>query len=272
MGKTEPKIKEREHQADLQRLRGLRPIDDDFMRCLFKDNIPLAELVLRIITGKQDLMITNCQTQKDMKRLAGARSICLDAYGSDCEGKKYDLEIQRADKGAAPHRARYHSSVMDIENLDAGQEFEELPDTYTIFITEKDFFEKGESVYPIERINLVTGKSFDDGEHILYVNGEYRGDSELGKLMHDFNCTDADDMNYDLLAERTRYLKENPEGVNAMCRVMEEMRKEAAKEATKETLIENVRTLMETLTLSAEQAMDALRIPQGERAAIRKVL
>ena len=36
---------ELQHQKDLQRLRDLRPMDDDFMRCLFKDNIPLAELV-----------------------------------------------------------------------------------------------------------------------------------------------------------------------------------------------------------------------------------
>lgn len=87
-----------QHQEDLKRLRNLRPIDDDFMRCLFKDNIPLAEFVLRIITGKKDLVITVCETQKDMKRLAGARSVCLDAYGADLAGKKYDLEIQRQEK------------------------------------------------------------------------------------------------------------------------------------------------------------------------------
>ena len=231
MGESEQQKKERERQEDLQRLRGLRPIDDDFMRCLFKDNIPLAELVLRIITGKKDLVVIECQTQKDMKKLAGARSICLDAYGTDSENKKYDCEIQRADKGANPHRARYHSSVLDVENLDAGQEFVELPDTYTIFITEKDFYGMGEPIYVVERINLTTGKNFEDGEHILYVNGEFRGESEIGKLMHDFNCTEADDgklmhdfncteaddMNFDLMAERTRYLKENPEGVNEMC-------------------------------------------------------
>ncbi|MCI8615306.1 MAG: hypothetical protein HFJ01_09475 [Lachnospiraceae bacterium] len=228
MSETEQQRKERERQEDLQRLRGLRPIDDDFMRCLFKDNIPLAEMVLRIITGKEDLVITNCQTQKDMKRLAGARSVCLDAYGTDSMGKRYDLEIQRADKGADPHRARYHSSVLDIENLDAGQEFSELPDTYTIFITEKDFYGMGEPLYVIERMNLTTGKSFGDGEHIRYVNGEYRGKSDLGKLMHDFNCTEADGMNFDLMAERTRYLKENPKGVQEMCKVMEDMRNEAA--------------------------------------------
>ena len=124
------------------------------------------------------------------------------------------MEIQRQEKGADPHRARYHSSVMDVENLHSGQEFKELPDTYTIFIIEKDFYGKGEPVYPIERINLATGKSFEDGEHILYVNGEYRGETNLGKLMHDFNCTQASDMNFELMADRTRYLKENPKGVS----------------------------------------------------------
>ena len=64
---------------------------------------------------------------------------------------------------------------MDVENLDAGQKFTELPETYTIFILEKDFYSVGEPIYPIEWITLVTSKPFDDGEHILYVNGEYRG-------------------------------------------------------------------------------------------------
>ena len=221
----------KQQQKDLQRLEQLRPIDDDFMRCLFKDNIPLAELVLRIITGKKDLVITDCETQKDMKRLGGARSVCLDAYGTDSDMKKYDLEIQRADKGADPHRARYHSSVLDIENLHSGQEFQELPDTYTIFITEKDFFGMGKPVYPIERMNLAAGNFFEDGEHILYVNGEYKGESDIGRLMHDFNCTRADDMKFELMAERTRYLKENPKGVSEMCKVMEDMRNETLKES-----------------------------------------
>ena len=86
-GETEQHRRERKRQEDLQRLHELRSIDDDFMRCFFKDNIPLAELVLRIITVKEDLTIIDCQTQKDMKRLPGARSICLDAYGTDSTGK-----------------------------------------------------------------------------------------------------------------------------------------------------------------------------------------
>ena len=234
MSDLEQQVKERQHQEDLQRLRGFRPIDDTFMRGLFKENLPLAQLVLRIITGKKDLMLTEFRTQADKVRVTGARSICLDVYGTDSTGKKYDLEVQRADHGANPHRARYHSSMLDIENLDKGHDFTELPDTYIIFIIEKDFYGKGAPVYHIQNMNLTTGELFDDGTHILYVNGEYRGDDEIGRLMHDFNCTNADDMNFSLMADKTRYLKENPEGVRYMCKVMEDLRNETLENAKRD--------------------------------------
>ena len=240
---------EMEHQKDLQRLRGFRPIDDDFMRGLFRKNIELVQFVLRIILDKKDLIITDCETQANMKRVTGARSICLDAYGTDSQGKKYDIEIQRADAGADPKRARYHSSVMDIENLDAGQNFKELPETYTIFITEKDFMGDGDAVYHYEMKNR-KNKPLDDGAHIVYVNGEYRGDDEIGQLMHDFNCTSADEMHYSLMSERTKYLKENPEGVSFMCKAMEEMRND--------TKIKTVIQLGKLKNLSNDQIIEDL--------------
>lgn len=220
--------------TDIERIRKLRPIDDEFMRYLFKDNIPLAQLVLRIITGKPDLVITELETQRDLKKLMGARSICLDAYGTDSAGKKYDLEIQRSDRGADPHRARYHSSALDVENLKAGQSFNELPDTYIIFITERDIYGAGEPLYIIERINTATNKPFNDGEHIIYVNGEYRGDSDIGKLMHDFNCSDPNNMNFKLMADSARFYKKNTKGVSEVSSVLDEMREEARMEGIKQ--------------------------------------
>lgn len=241
MNWSDAEKKEKQHQEDLDRLRSFRPMDDTFMRGLFKENLPLAELVLRIITGKPDLILTKCETQADMKRVTGARSICLDAYATDSAGKKYDIEVQRADNGADPHRARYHSSVMDVENLDEKQDYKELPDTYVIFITENDYYKAGEPVYVIQNMNLTLGQPFGDGAHILYVNGQYRGDSDIGRLMHDFNCTKAEDMNFELMAERTRYLKENPKGVGAMCKVMEELRVESFTEGREEGRVEQAK-------------------------------
>ena len=166
----------------------------------------------------------------------GARSIMLDDYASDSHGKKYDMEIQRSDHGADKHRARYHSSAIDVENLRSGQEFEELPETYTIFITENDVFSRGKPFYRIERVNLdVDGESFNDGEHILYINGAYRGETPIGKLMHDFCCWNPDDMNYELMKEAARYYKENPKGVEIMSKAFEETRREGEYKRALET-------------------------------------
>lgn len=208
-------------------MRALRPIDDDFMRGMLQDNLPLAQFILRIVTGMPDLVLTKCETQADLKRVTGARSVCLDAIGTDSHGKIYDIEIQRSDLGADSWRARYYASILDVENLDEGQRFKDLPDTYVIFITERDYFGMGEPVYKIQRMNETLGKPFGDGSYILYVNGEYRGDDDIGRLMHDFCCADAGDMHFEQMASRARYLKENPKGVGMMCKAMEDMRNQA---------------------------------------------
>lgn len=252
MNRSDKQKQEQRHQEDLRRLQSFRPIDDTFMRGLFKENLPLAQLVLRIITGKPDLTLTKCETQADLKRVTGARSICLDAYATDSTGKKYDLEVQRSDNGADPHRARYHSSVMDVENLDEKQDYRELPDTYVIFITEKDYYKAGKPVYVIQNMNLTLSQPFDDGAHILYVNGEYRDDSDIGRLMHDFNCTNASDMNFALLAERTRYLKETSKGVSEMCKVMEELRDESYAEGMEDGKLEQARVMALKLWMKGE--------------------
>ena len=272
MGETMEQKKERRHQEDLQRLRGFRPIDDTFMRGLFKENLPLAQFVLRIITGKPDLVLTKCETQADMKRVTGARSVCLDAYATDSTGKKYDIEVQRSDNGADPHRARYHSSMMDVENLDEKQDYRELPDTYVIFITENDYYKAGKPVYVIQNMDLTLSQPFDDGAHILYVNGEYRDDSDIGKLMHDFNCTDADDMNFPILAEKTRYLKENPRGVSEMCKVMEDLRDESYAEGIETGKIEQAKVMAMKLWMKGESIEEIAELVGFSAATVEQWL
>ncbi len=70
----------------------------------------------------------------------------------------------------------------------------------------------GKPIYRIERMNLNTGKPYGDGQHILYVNGEYESDSDIGKLMHDFRCSNADDMQLPLMKKRAKYLKKIQRG------------------------------------------------------------
>lgn len=54
--------------------------------------------------------------------------------------------------------------------------------------------------------------------------------------MHDFSCTEPEEMYYKPLEERTRYFKENEEGVGIMCRAMEEVANEAKQKERKRIL------------------------------------
>ena len=102
--------------------------------------------------------------------------------------------------------------------------------------------------------------------YIIYVNGEYRGDSDIGKLMHDFNCINADDMNFELMAERTRYLKENPEGVIEMCKVMEDIRKESLIEVALRMLKAGKYALDEIVNISGPSLDEVKNLRTGHNA------
>lgn len=224
------KDRERKRQEILQRIKGMRLMDDEFMTKCFEDNVECTELVLRIIMDKDDLIVKSARTQYTLKNLQG-RSVRLDIFADDSFNRKYNIEVQKSKKGAGFKRARYNSSLMDAK---PGDDVELLPENYVIFITENDLFGIGLPVYHIDRIVEETGMPFGDASHILYVNGAYRGDDPMGRLMHDFYCTDADDMNYGKLSERVRYFKATEEGVKAMSKAMEELAKKWAEEEIQE--------------------------------------
>ena len=222
------KEKEKERQEDLKRIKSLRLIDDDFMTICFDNYIEGAELLLKIILDRDDLKVLEVKAQKVLKNLQG-RDLRLDIYATDAEGKKYDIEIQRADKGAHKKRARYHSSMIDSDMLKAGEEFTELCENYVIFITENDVLGMDKPIYHVERVIQEANVQFEDGEHIIYVNGSMKAkDTALGRLMSDLYCTNADDMCYEELSRKVRQYKETEEGVDTMCDVLDEMKNEAA--------------------------------------------
>lgn len=220
---TEQQLKE----IQLEKIAQLRPIDDILMRVLFRDNIPLIQFVLRIITGIDDLCVIKDETQYDLERLSGSRSLCLDVLAEDSLGRKFNLEVQKSDKGASAKRARYHSSAMDVEFFLASRNFDELPITYVIFMTENDVLDKGQPIYTIDRMitNSEQPFEFNDDQHIIYVNCSYRKEddtSDLAKLIHDFRCKNAEEMYLEQIAEETRSCKELRKGEIEMCDAMEE--------------------------------------------------
>ncbi len=256
---------DQQHLEDLERLRDFRLLDDDFLTKCFEGDPKYIQLVLRIVLEMPDIVVTDVRTQVFVENLL-KRSVRLDIVATDSAGRKINVEIQRSDKGAGRKRARYNSSMMDANLLRKSENFDKLPETYVIFITEHDVIGKGKPLYHIGRYIFDTGESFNDGSHILYVNGEYRDETPIGKLMHDFSCTDPEKMYYDELAERVRFFKESKEGVAIMCKAIEDMRiaswKEGKKEGEKKGKKEGIKE---------EKKLTVLRMLEAGKYALEEV-
>ena len=163
---------ERKHAEDLQRLRGFRLLDDDFMNKVFEDKA-CAEFLLQIILQRTDLRVQRVHGQHDIKNLQG-RSVRLDILAVDEADRVYNIEVQRSDKGAGVKRARYNSSLIDANVTEPGDEYEKLNETYVIFITEHDVLDGSCPIYHIDRMVRETGALFGDESHILYVNAQIK--------------------------------------------------------------------------------------------------
>ena len=251
---------------------GLTLFDDDLMRRVFDKNIEATELLLRIILERK-IKVISVIGQEEMKSAAvGGRNITLDVHALDENGEKMDIEVQGNSEGAHIRRARYHSSVLDSRMLKEGQEFKEIKDSYVIFIYKRDKFQEGLPLYHIDRYVRETGKLFEDGSHIIYVNGNYKGDDEIGYLMQDFHQTDPDNMHYKELSQGVRHFKEVEEGRDTMCEAVQEYAKEYANEYANEKQAANVKNLMESAGFTMERALDSLKIQGEEREAIIQLL
>lgn len=243
----------KKHYSKVQKMRLL---DDEFMSVVFKNYPNAIQKCLRIVMKDPKLKVLTVNVQETKQSLVG-RSVRLDVQVKDRTGRIFDVEVQRSDKGAAPKRARYNLGMLDSGNLGVGEDFDKLPATYVIFITEHDVIGKGLPMYHVERVILETKELFEDAEHIIFVNAAYNGTDDIGKLMADFRTSDPKKVNYQELAQPMRYYKTDEGGVKQMCRIIEQERREAA-DFKELTLLQN---LMEVQGISLEDAMKSLKIP-----------
>ena len=87
---------------------------------------------------------------------------------------------------------------------------------------------RGQDMYMFDRMDRKSGLDFGDGAHVIYANGMWRGDDALGRLMHDFNCSDAAEMYFDILKRRVSQFKNSEEGRHIMCKAVEEFAEKIA--------------------------------------------
>jgi len=249
----DPELEKRRRARALNIIKHWRLLDDEFMKRCFKDNIPAVECILRIIMRMPTLRVIKLTVEDTVSTLSG-HAVRLDVHARDADNTEYDIEVQRNKEGAGQKRARYNSSLLDLNSLKKGESYDKLPESYVIFITENDLLGHRLPLYHVDRMIRELNDTFDDGSHMIYVNGAYDGDDDVGRLMNDFRSTSPETMYYAPLREVMDRYKNNPVEVSAMCDELEKWREEERREGHTEGVIETFKNLVKDGTLTIETA------------------
>ena len=249
-------------------------MNNRFMNFMLDDNKKAAQVFLRVILGDDKIKVRNVRIQSFIQNIYG-HSSQLDILALDSKGRYFNVEVQRSDEGAPARRARFYSSILDTHFLQPGKLYEELPDTYVIFITENDVLHDNLPLYNIRRRIDENAKCFEDGSRIIYVNSQRRDNTALGKLMQDLYCTEPKNLHYHEFAERMEFLKYSKEGEEKMTDVIEEYaakKAEAvAKEAAKKTAQARNVELAKDLLSEGESIERTVRLSKLSEAEVREL-
>lgn len=192
---------------------------DRFMTMAFDK--PVAQHILSVIMGK-NLIVKSVKSQP-VEDDFFSRSCRFDVLAEDSNGKIYNIEVQNSNEGAVPRRARYNCEKLDELVIRKGMAYNDYPETYVIFITQNDVLGDGLPIYHIRRHIEENGKLFDDGQQIIYVNGENTDTSTaLGQLMADMQQKDAAKISNKILADKMNILKKG-RTFETMCREIEKL-------------------------------------------------
>lgn len=249
-------------------LASFRLMDDLFFGVCLGDSEKAIELIVNVAKQRKDIKVHHFVNQKNVPNIMG-RGAILDVFATDEDGCQYNIEVQNDNKGAIPRRARFNASMLDYITVKKGAKWQEIPQNCVIMIADKDILGLGDALYVIKRTIVSHDNApFEDGSEIIYLNGQYEGDDDVGRLVHDLKCTNPDEMYFSVLANRVRYFKENRKGREKMCEIMQKLQDEAeargeARGEARERL-SAIRNIMETLNLTVEQAMESLKIPKDK--------
>ena len=152
-------------QKEFQKL----DLKDAFLFAAALEDPETCQLVLEMIMGRP-IGPVKVAAERSMLFSKDFRYVRFDIYASDEIRVSYDMEMQNSHKEELPKRARFHQAEIDATFLKPGQNFNELPASYIIFICTYDPFHSGLYRYTYEERCEETGECLGDGTCKIYFN------------------------------------------------------------------------------------------------------
>ena len=160
-------------------------IRDAFMFAAVMSDPEICRRVLELTLGIP-ISEVHIQTEKTMAYHSEYHGVRLDVYAADADRTRFNVEMQVTLQRFLPKRSRYYHDQIDMDALLAGDSYENLPDTYVIFICDFDPFGDGLYRYSTGMVCEETGKSVSDGVKTVYLNAHGRNREDIPEELLQF--------------------------------------------------------------------------------------
>lgn len=209
-------------------------LNDAFLFAAALEDPETCRLVLELILG-MPIGPVKVRTERSILFSKNFRYVRFDVYARDEVDVSYNMEMQNSHKSELPKRSRFHQAELDVAELKPGENFNQLPPGYIIFICTYDPFSSGLYRYVFEERCAETGEALGDGARRIFLNTKGTNDEEVPRELIQFlkyveNSTeqvakDSGDEKIRELHQRVTALKRSRE-LEEKYMTMEEMLKE----------------------------------------------
>ena len=161
-------------------------IKDPFMFAAAMSNEEQCKTFLSIVLGMEILHVS-VVTEKTISYHPEYHGVRLDVLAIENNTKRrFNVEMQVKDNKNLSKRSRYYHTQLDMNALLTGIDYNELPDTYVIFIC--DYDPLGDELYRYTIVNRCdeNGKVISDGNHTIWLSSKGNNASDEPKELVDF--------------------------------------------------------------------------------------
>ena len=146
------------------------PLSNDFMFCRVMSNLDVCREFIERLLHIKIARLAQPESQKAVNISADTRGVRFDVYVKD-SSRVFDLEMQVANQGDLPFRARYYQGALDMDMLELGEPVTNLKESYIVFLCLFDPFKQRLPVYTVQKIFAEKQEvSYTDGTNTVFFN------------------------------------------------------------------------------------------------------
>ena len=238
-------------------------------------NPELCRQLLEMILNISIKSIEYPEREKVLEMRTDSKGIRVDVYVQDNKNRSYDIEMQVADSDNIAKRMRYYQGLIDLDKLKHGQHYSSLGESYIIFICPFDKFKQGRHLYTFrERCDQDNSLSLNDGSVKIFLSTKGTLGDVSEEVKEFLNYVDSGIIKGEFVQQLDAAVQAVKSNQKARLEYMtfEMALLESELEGREKNLIENLKAVMDSLQVTAEKAMDILKIPNDKRSRLFSLL